>query len=37
MHLLDKIRLFPDFSGKTHLCLVPAARELACLKTAPAF
>jgi len=37
MHLLEKICLFPGFSGKLHLRSAPLARELACLKTAPAF
>jgi hypothetical protein len=37
MHLLEKIRLFAGFSGEMRLRSVRLARELACLKTAPAF
>jgi hypothetical protein len=37
MHLLEKIRLFPGFCGELHRCSAQLARELACLKTAPAF
>jgi hypothetical protein len=37
MHLLEKIRLFPGFSGEFRLRSARLARELACLKTAPAF
>jgi len=35
--LLDNIQLFPDFSRELLPCWVPLKRELACLKTAPAF
>jgi hypothetical protein len=37
MQLLEKIGLFPDFSQELLLCAVLRERELACLKTAPAF
>jgi len=37
MHLLEKSVLFPDFSRELLLYAVSAGRELACLKTAPAF
>jgi hypothetical protein len=37
MHLLEKICLFRGFSGEMRLRSVRLARELACLKTAPAF
>jgi hypothetical protein len=37
MHLLEKSRHFPDFSRKLPVWAVVVTRELACLKTAPAF
>jgi hypothetical protein len=37
MHLLEKICLFPARSGELRPRSVRLARELACLKTAPAF
>ena len=37
MHLLEKIHLFPWFYGELHQCSVRLTRELACLKSAPAF
>jgi hypothetical protein len=37
MHLLEKSGVFPDFSRELLLCAVVPERELACLKTAPAF
>jgi len=37
MHLLEKSGLFPDFSRELLLYAVLPERELACLKTAPAF
>jgi hypothetical protein len=37
MHLLDNIQLFSDFSRELLPGWVRLVRELACLKTAPAF
>jgi hypothetical protein len=37
MHLLGKFHPFPGFSGELQPCPARLARELACLKTAPAF
>jgi hypothetical protein len=37
MHLLEKFHLFPWFYGELRACSAWLARELACLKTAPAF
>jgi hypothetical protein len=37
MHLLEKFHLFPGFYGELRARSARPERELACLKTAPAF